>query len=83
MPALSATAFRQNLYQTIADVNESCTPLVITNTKGKNAVLIGEDDWRAIEETLYLNSIPGFADSLIENAQEPFDNCVSASELDW
>ena len=52
MTAINATTARKNLYQLIADVNDSRTPITITNVRGKNAVLISEDDWRAIEETL-------------------------------
>ena len=57
MTSITATALRKNLYNTIARVNEDCTPIAITTSKGKGAVLIGEDDWAAIEETLYLLGI--------------------------
>jgi PHD/YefM family antitoxin component YafN of YafNO toxin-antitoxin module len=83
MTSISATAFRKNLYQTIAQVNNDCTPITITNTKGKNAILIGEDDWNAIGETLYLNSIPGFADSVLQEATTPIEDCVTADTLEW
>lgn len=59
MTSISATAARGDLYNVIARVNEECKPITITNSKGKSAVLIGEDEWAAIEETLYLESIPG------------------------
>ena len=48
MTAITATKARENIYQLIQDVNASCTPITITNTRGKNAVLIGEEDWKAI-----------------------------------
>ena len=64
MTSITATALRQNIYQTIAQVNENCTPIAITNSKGKGAVLVGESDWAAIEETLFLNGIPGMSESL-------------------
>ena len=54
MTAISATKARDNIYQLISDVNANCQPITITNNKGRNAVLIGEEDWRAIEETLFL-----------------------------
>ena len=57
MTAITATKARENIYQLIQDVNVNSTPVTITNTRGKNAVLIGEEDWKAIEETLYLMSI--------------------------
>lgn len=50
---------RENLYQLVSDVNGSYSPITIVNDKGKNAVLISEDEWKNIEETLYFSSIPG------------------------
>lgn len=83
MTSITATALRQNIYQTIAQVNANCEPIAITNSKGKGAVLVGEDEWAAIEETLYLNSIPGMAESLRAGMNEPLDECVSEDELAW
>ena len=77
MTAISITKARANLYQTISDVNEFSQPITITNTRGKNAVLISEDDWNAIQETLYLNSIPGMAESIIEAGKEPIEECTT------
>ena len=83
MTSITATALRQNIYQTIAQVNASSTPIAITNTKGKGAVLVGEDDWAAIEETLYLTSIPGMSDVLQEGMTTSADDCVPESDLEW
>ena len=83
MTSITATAFRQNLYQTIASVNENCAPISITNTKGKGAVLIGEDEWAAIEETLYLSGIPGMVESIKKGLGEPISECATEDELDW
>ncbi len=83
MTSISATALRQNLYQTIAQVNEESKPISITNSKGKGAVLIGEDDWAAIEETLYLASIPGMVESLQEGMTTSVEDCITEDELDW
>lgn len=83
MTSISATALRQNLYQTIAQVNEESKPISITNSKGKGAVLIGEDDWAAIEETLYLASIPGMVESLQDGMVASAEDCISEDELDW
>ena len=58
MTAISITKARANLYQTVSDVNEYSQPIIITNNRGKNAVLISEDAWLAMLDTLYLNSIP-------------------------
>ena len=83
MTSAAATALRQDLYRTIARVNDESRPITITNSKGKGAVLIGEDDWAAIKETLYLTGIPGMTETLTEGlATDPAD-CVPASEFDW
>lgn len=83
MTAISATRARENIYQLISDVNTNCQPITITNNKGKNAVLIGEEDWRAIEETLFLMSIPGMAESIIKGGSTPLEECLSEDEVDW
>lgn len=83
MIAISATKARDNIYQLISDVNANCQPITITNNKGRNAVLIGEDDWRAIEETLFLMSIPEMAQSIIDGGNTPLEECLSEDEVDW
>jgi len=83
MTAISATKARENIYQLISDVNANCQPITITNNKGRNAVLIGEDDWRAIEETLFLTSIPGMAESIIKGGSTPLEECLSEDEVEW
>ena len=70
MASISITKARANLYQTVSEVNESSQPITITNNRGKNAVLIGEEDWKAIQETLYLNSIPGMSQSILASKEE-------------
>lgn len=64
MNTINITNARQKLFQLVADVNIGYNPVTIVNNKGKNAVLISEDEWRNIEETLYLNSIPGLVDNI-------------------
>ena len=83
MISISATTLRKDLYNIIAQANESSTPVAITNTRGKGAVLVGEDEWAAIEETLYLMGVPGMAESLIEGRDTPAEDCVDESELEW
>ena len=65
MTSISVTKARQSIYKILNDVNENSEPITITNTNGKNAVIISEDDWKAIQETIYLNSIPGMAESMV------------------
>ena len=83
MNAISATRARENIYQLISDVNANAQPITITNNKGRNAVLIGEDDWKAIEETLFLMSIPGMAESIMEGGNTPLEECLSEDEVEW
>ena len=70
MHSVNLSAAQKNLYRRIMDVNEYSSPITITNSKGKNAVLLSEQDWNAIQETLYLNSIPGMVDSILRSRQE-------------
>jgi len=64
MTTLSATEARKQLYKLIDEVADSHEPVQITGKRG-NAVLVGEDDWRAVQEALYLVSIPGASVSSI------------------
>ena len=64
MNTINITNARQNLYKLVSDVNIGFNPITIVNNKGKNAVLISEDEWRGIEETMYLSGIPGYVDKI-------------------
>lgn len=75
MTAISVTKARENIYQILSDVNSNSQPITITNNRGKNAVLIAEADWNAIQETLYLNAIPGMAESILEAGKESLEDC--------
>lgn len=72
MTIVNATEARSNLYSLIDEAAKSHTPIFIKG-KRSNAVLISEDDWRAISETLYLMSIPGMRESIMEGLSEPLD----------
>ena len=80
MTAVSATSARANLYRLIDQVNEESEPLTITSQRG-NAVLVGEKDWLAIQETLFLESVPGLAESIRHARAEGVD--AGSTELDW
>jgi len=75
MTIVNATNARKELYTLIARVNESSEPITIVNNKGKSAVLLSESDWQSIQETIYLNSIPGLTESVIEGGKEDLKNC--------
>ena len=80
MTVLKVSEARANLYQLIDEAAQSHQPVLITG-KRNNAVLVSEDDWRAVQETLYLVSIPGMRDSILEGLQTPVSEC--AEELEW
>ena len=79
MPAVSATAARSKLYRLIDQVNEESQPLTIKGQRG-NAVLVGEDDWQAIQETLFLASVPGLTESIRQARAEGVE--AGSRELD-
>ena len=80
MTTVNVTEARANLYKLIDDASASHEPVVITGKRG-NAVLLSEDDWNAINETLYLLSVPGMRESIIEGMQANFDE--TSTELEW
>lgn len=80
MTAVSATTARSNLYRLIDQVNDDSEPLTITGQRG-NAVLIGEADWQAIPETLFLEAVPGYAESIRAARAEGVE--AASTELDW
>ncbi|GAB4168234.1 MAG: hypothetical protein Kow0020_01510 [Wenzhouxiangellaceae bacterium] len=80
MVRITATEARSNLYRLIDEAAESHTPLVITG-KRNTAVLLSEDDWRAIQETLHLLSIPGMRESIRDGIATPVDECDE--HLEW
>ena len=75
MEIINVTNARQNLFQLISDVNKGFNPINIVNNKGDDAVLVSGDVWRDIEETIYLNSIPGYVDSVNEALKDDKSMC--------
>ncbi|HAH20234.1 MAG: antitoxin [Omnitrophica WOR_2 bacterium GWF2_43_52] len=80
MTTLTATQARSRLYKLLDVITASHEPVQITG-KRHNAVLISEEDWRAINETLYLLSIPGMRASIQKGLKEPVSRCAKA--LKW
>ena len=65
MDILSASQARANLFGLVEAVNNDHLPRIITSKRG-NAVLLSKDDWDSLQETLYLQSIPGLVESINE-----------------
>ncbi len=64
MSTINITKARATLYQLVSDVNVGFNHITIVNNQEKNAVLISEDEWKNIEETLFLSSIQGYVDNI-------------------
>ncbi len=80
MNTLTASKARANLYRLMDQTAESHQPIIISG-KRNNSVLVSEEDWAAIQETLYLLSIPGMRESIKAGMDESVESC--SSELDW
>lgn len=80
MSDITATEARSNLYRLIDETAESHQPVVITG-KRNNAVLVSQEDWAAIQETLFLLSVPGMRESIREGMETPTSDCEE--ELNW
>ena len=77
---ISVTEARQTLFGLVDRVNESHEPVTIIGKRG-NAVLVSEEDWRSIQETLYLKSMPGVWESIEEGIKVPIEEC--SDDLPW
>ena len=80
MPTLTVTEARKNLFGLVDEVAREHRGCCIVG-KRNQAVLISMEDWSAIQESLYLNSFPGLADSIVEGMKTPVSKC--ATELRW
>jgi len=80
MKTISASKARVSLHKLLKQTTDSHEPIQIIGKK-TNAVIIAEDDWRAIQETLYLLAIPGMRESIREGLATPIEDC--SRELGW
>ena len=80
MTTMTATEARKNLYNLLDDVACSHEPIQIAG-KRNSAVLVSEDDWNAVQETLYLTGVPGMRESIRKGLKTPVEKCVK--DLDW
>ena len=80
MTTITVTDARSKLYKLVDQAREESEPILITGKRG-NVVLVSEDDWRAIQETLYLQTIPGMRESIQKGLKTPVDKC--SEEPGW
>lgn len=77
MKIVRVSEARVDLYRLIDEAAQSHEPIKIAGKRG-NVIIIGEDDWRAVEETLYLLSIPGMRESIVEGLETPVEQCANS-----
>ena len=80
MTTLTASQARAKLYKLLDEAASSHEPIQITG-KRSNGILVSEDDWRSIQETLYLLSIPGMRESIRKGLKTPIEKCKK--DLKW
>jgi antitoxin YefM len=73
---------RKNIYRLVDEINETHVPYLLTGKKNK-AVLISMEDWNAIQETLYLQGIPGMTDSIKAADAEPLSESTKLKDVKW
>lgn len=80
MAAITASEARAKLYRLIDEASKTHRPVIITG-KRNNAVLVAEEDWSAIQETLYLLAVPGMRESIKEGMRTAVEECDT--EVGW
>ena len=80
MKTLTTTEARKNIYKLVDQANDTHEPIQIKGKKN-NAILVGEEDWRNIQETMYLTSFPGMRESIIEGMKTPISG--TTEKLEW
>ncbi len=80
MKTITTTTARSDLYRVTDSALSDHEPVQITGKRG-NAVLVAESDWRAIQETLHLVSIPGMRDSILKGMKQPVEECSREIDL--
>lgn len=78
----TATNLRKNLFGMLEQTIKYNEPVTVS-TKTGNAVILSEEEYNAMMETLYLSSMPGTKQDIIEGLQTPIDDCIDESEVTW
>lgn len=82
MQVITATQARANIYQLMDAVAASHEPVMLTG-KRTNVVMISEEDWRGIQETIHLSGIPGMVESIKEGMKEKLEEGIPYEQLEW
>ena len=79
----TVTKLRKSLNKEIEPCFNNHETLHVKQRDGKDFVIISAEDWRAIEETLFLNKIPNMVESIHNAANEPIEQGINLKDLDW
>ncbi len=82
MTNINITNFRKDIYELLEQTIKYNEPINIS-TKNGNAVVISEEDYNNIMETLYISSVPGLKDDIIKALKESVEDCVDENEVEW
>ena len=82
MTNTNITNFRKNIFALLEQTIKYNEPVNIS-TKDGNAVILSEEDYRGLMETLYLSSLPGMKETIIEGLNTPLDECIPEEEVVW
>lgn len=82
MTNTNITNFRKDIYEMLEQTIKYNEPINIS-TKNGNAVVLSEEDYNGLMETVYLSSIPKMKDKLIKGKNTPLENCVADDEVEW
>ena len=80
MPTISITEARKDIFNLADRSKEAASPLLVVNSRGSNFVVISEDDWNDIQETLALVSIPNYGETLKKARKENYKNKKAYNE---
>lgn len=78
----NATNFRKNIFELLEQTIKYNEPVNIS-TKNGNAILISEEDYNGLMETLYLTSVRGMKEKIVEGLETPIEECLSDDEVQW
>ncbi len=82
MTTINVTNFRKDIYELLEQTIKYNNPINIS-TKNGNAIVLSEEDYYSLIETLYIESIPGLKEKIIEGGKTPLDECLSEDEVGW
>lgn len=79
MSIINATTARNNFFKIMDEAVITHEPIIVTGKNG-NVVILSEEDWRSIQETIYLSNIPGMKEKIIDGLKTPLGECVEDAE---